>query len=321
MNLRSADYAALADDAYRDRDSGPRAPGSEERVLLNGHAYDVLEHRRNPLNGYQGTLYRRVDSGELVVAHRGSEQLARDVLLTDAGMLLARINLQAGDAIALTRHALAVAGKTARESGQAPPTVSVTGHSLGGTLAQISAHHFNLGGHTFNAYGAAGLGYRIAAGGQRVLNHAMAIDPISAAAPHYGQLRLYATAQDIRVLHGLAAKESGPAALLGLPAAGTAAITAQSVQAHRRRNFLGADSVLDQPQALQLADDHAGAINAYRQAVGLLHGGVTLLVRGAPGIAVDVQQHLLGPLPPGAPARHEVPAAMHEPALPPRPPP
>jgi putative lipase involved disintegration of autophagic bodies len=41
------------------------------------------------------------------------------------------------------------------------PQVTVTGHSLGGALAQITSHHFNVKGETFNAYGAVSLSYRI----------------------------------------------------------------------------------------------------------------------------------------------------------------
>src|SRR3546814_15396325 len=81
--------------------------------------------------------------------------------------------------------------------GGSPPEVTVTGHSLGGTLAQITAQHFDLRGETFNAYGAASLGYRIPEGGDRVLNHVMAADVVSAASPHYGQVRVYAKPREI----------------------------------------------------------------------------------------------------------------------------
>jgi hypothetical protein len=51
-----------------------------------------------------------------------------------------------------------------------------------------------------NAYGAASLGYRIPEGGDRVLNHVMAADVVSAASPHYGQVRVYATPREIAQL-------------------------------------------------------------------------------------------------------------------------
>ena len=36
-------------------------------------------------------------------------------------------------------------------------SVTVTGHSLGGTLTEITAHHFDLRGETFDSFGAASL--------------------------------------------------------------------------------------------------------------------------------------------------------------------
>lgn len=160
MSIPSQDYAALSDDAYKDRAVGRRAPGEEESVTLNGHRYVVLEHVNNPRNGYQGTVYQHVDTNEIVVSHRGTGQIMLDGVVTDGMMVTARTNLQAKDAIALTESAMEYAHKLGKDVGRAPE-VTVTGHSLGGTLAQVSAHHFDLKGETFNAYGAASLSYRI----------------------------------------------------------------------------------------------------------------------------------------------------------------
>ena len=73
MPLTHRDYAALSADAYEDHKVGRRAPGQEEVVPLNGHNYKVLEHVNNRQNGYQGTIYQRVDTGEIIVGHRGTE--------------------------------------------------------------------------------------------------------------------------------------------------------------------------------------------------------------------------------------------------------
>lgn len=129
MSFNSQDYAALSEDAYKDYAVGRRAPGQDEIVPINGHKYRILEHVDNRLNGYQGTIYQRVDTNEIVVAHRGTEQIARDAVLTDGGMVVARTNVQAPDAIALTQRALAYAKKEGQDLGQRPPEVTVTGHS------------------------------------------------------------------------------------------------------------------------------------------------------------------------------------------------
>ncbi len=149
MSIPSPQYAGLSDDAYKDRAVGRRAPGHEEIVTIEGERYAVLDHVNNQSNGYQGTVYRRESSGEIVVAHRGTEGAVNDVL-TDATMVTSRTNPQAADALALTKNAMDIAKDVGKRTGH-QPEVTVTGHSLGGALAQVSAHHYGLKGETFNA--------------------------------------------------------------------------------------------------------------------------------------------------------------------------
>jgi len=302
MSLSSQDYADISDDVYKDRAVGRRAPGKEELVAINGHEYKILEHVDNRLNGYQGTIYQRVDTNEIVVAHRGTEQIARDAILTDGGMVVARTNVQAPDAIALTQRALAYAKKEGQDLGQRPPEVTVTGHSLGGALAQITSHHFNVKGETFNAYGAVSLSYRIPEGGNTMINHVMASDPVSSASPHFGQVRIYAKPDEIKTLAANGFSNHSLRALIPdspLVAAGS------SFGAHKLGNFLGDGSVLKHPETQKLAKDNARMIEEYRDDVESLRRGVTRAARGIPGGAVDLYDHIRGPLQPGEPARRE----------------
>ncbi|WP_019660281.1 XVIPCD domain-containing protein [Stenotrophomonas hibiscicola] len=302
MSLSSQDYAGISDDVYKDRAVGRRAPGKEELVAINGHKYKILEHVDNRLNGYQGTIYQRVDTNEIVVAHRGTEQIARDAILTDGGMVVARTNVQAPDAIALTQRALAYAKKEGQDLGQRPPEVTVTGHSLGGALAQITSHHFNVKGETFNAYGAVSLSYRIPEGGNTMINHVMASDPVSAASPHFGQVRIYARPNEISTLAANGFSNHSLRALIPdrpIIAAGS------SFGAHKLGNFLGDGSVLQHPETQKLAKDNARMIEEYRDDVESLRRGVTRAARGIPGGAVDLYDHIRGPLQPGEPARRE----------------
>lgn len=203
MTIGSREYAALSEDAYRDRTrDDPNAVAS-----INGVNYRILGSSDQP-SGYQGTIYQRVDTREIVVSHRGTEpsngarEFIRDVIQTDGGMVVNGVNNQSRDAIDLTRRALELARVEGERSGQTPP-VTVTGHSLGGTLAQITAHRFGLQGETFNAYGAASLtvdGRAIPEGGNSVVNHVRASDTVSAASPQFGQTRVYATPEDIAAL-------------------------------------------------------------------------------------------------------------------------
>ncbi|QHG88510.1 MULTISPECIES: XVIPCD domain-containing protein [Xanthomonas] len=300
MSIPSPQYAGLSEDAYKDRAVGRRAPGQEEIVTVEGQRYAVLEHVNNKTNGYQGTIYRREGSGEIVVAHRGTEGAVNDVL-TDAKMVTSRTNPQAADALALTKHALDYSEMAGKRTGHAPE-VTVTGHSLGGALAQISAHHYDLKGETFNAYGAASLGYRIPEGGTSVVNHVMASDPVSAASPHFGQVRIYAKPDEISTLSASGYSNSKANFLIPdypLVAAGG------SLGAHKLGNFLGEQSALKDPNARPLAAQNARMIDEYRSDVNGLRTGTTILTRSAPGLGQDLIDAVRGPLAPGEPARRD----------------
>ena len=300
-------YAALANDAYTDRRVGQNLAGHEKPVSLAGVKYDILEHADNPKTGYQGTIYRSQQDGQIIVAHRGTEQIFKDGVLADGGMVLTRNNLQVPDAIALTKRAMEHAGKIGSEEGRTPQ-VSVTGHSLGGTLAQVTAHEFNLKGETFNAYGAVSLNRRIGEGEGKVTNHVMAADAVSAASPHYGQVKIYATQKEIDTLYQSGFREAGWAQAL-MPDSPVLA-AARSLGSHKMSQFVGEQSVLERPQAQALAKANAGLIEDYREKVGELRQSITEGSRGLPGKVLDTIDAIRGPAAPGAGLRS---AVQHEP--------
>lgn len=256
MPIRSTDYALLAQDSYLDR-------ARSEKVTLGGVNYEVLAHADNPKTGFQATAYRRVDTAEVVIAYRGTEFDREPVHdgLVDTGMALAGVNGQARDAEAFTRQVLAQAKTDASRANQ-PLQITVTGHSLGGTLAQLEAHKFGLKGETFNAYGAAGLVHGVPKGGHQVVNHVRAGDVVSAASAHFGEVRVYAVQQDIETLNKAGYRDNGNVFSPRNPAKAT------DFGAHAITNFVphgktpGQSILSSDNQAMYQA--HRGMIDRYR---------------------------------------------------------
>ncbi|QER96083.1 hypothetical protein FLG15_20095 [Xanthomonas phaseoli pv. dieffenbachiae] len=300
MSLTSQQYAALSRDVY---DEPERIRLRSPRVDIGGVFYQRLKYVDSP-SGYQGIIYQRVDTQEIVVAHRGTEterQLKEDGFYTDGGMVASRHNNQAAEAIELTKYALNYAHELGK--GGKVPEVTVTGHSLGGDLAQVTAHHFGLKGETFNAYGAVSLDRRISEGGHDVINHVMAGDAVSAASKHYGQVKIYATPQEVATL-----QKAGYANDRSVLDDRNPLVAVELGDSHRMHNFLPVDgngkpdrSVLEDPRSQQLAQQYAPMIDKYRDDVALMRGGLTLASRSAQSMNLpDAINHLRGTLAPGA---------------------
>lgn len=193
MTPQSTGYALLAKDSYRH-------PDENDTIDIDGQTYTVFASKDNPVTGFQATAYQRKGSTDIVIAYRGTEFDREPVHdgLVDAGMVLTGVNAQAPDSIAFTKEVMAKAQHDA-ELNDRTANVTVTGHSLGGTLAEINAAKFGLKGETFNAYGAASL-FGIPEGGNQVIDHVRSGDVVSAASPHFGEVREYAAQQDIDTL-------------------------------------------------------------------------------------------------------------------------
>jgi hypothetical protein len=254
--------AFLSSDVYGG-ESARRIVGDRARYIdpVTGQSreLDVVAASDNPRTGYQGAIYRDVGTNTFIVAHRGTEfdrEARQDGLIADGGMVVARINAQMPEAMALTRRAIELA-REERQQGR-PATVETTGHSLGGTLAQGAAFRFQIPGHTFNAYGAIGVNGIPDDARAPIVNHARVTDVVSAGNRHVGDVRLYARDQDFMRSTSL----PGVLSVAG--------------PAHAIAEFSGPNSLLADPQAVVRADAGRPLFELRRNEIALMRGGITL---------------------------------------------
>ena len=291
MAISSEHNAQLSHFAY-----DPPAPDDKglRSVTLDGVKYTALAMADKP-SGYQGVIFQREGTDEIIVAHRGTEfkeQFLNDVLRADGGMVAQRANAQAADAIEFTKAAI----EAARERGV---EVTVTGHSLGGCLAQVTAAKLGLRGETFNAYGAASLGMQIPEGGHQVVNHVMAADFVSSASHHFGEVKVYASRHDVKTLSlaGYANSDANLTDPRNFPAALGAGALSHSL--HHFRNVDGDGrpdiSVLRDPETMINAHRLEPMIDKFRGDVWAMREGASIgsaVLRGPMGIADEIGRHL-----------------------------
>ncbi|GAB3313444.1 XVIPCD domain-containing protein [Luteimonas notoginsengisoli] len=249
MAIFTESYAHLAHDSYQ-----PKRVKDD----VSGTPFEVYRIIDKP-SGYHGVIYRNKVTNELVVAHRGTEfetDKVRDLAITDGQMVLVKLNQQLNGA----RETVELALELARHGGLAGNRVpvTVTGHSLGGTLAQMTATEYGLHGETFNAYGAAGL-HDTPSGGNQVVNHVRATDMVSAAGQHFGSVRVYATEQDVALL----LRDGTPPQTQGVGQFLRDVAELSPDKTHGMAQFYGQDSIV-RPENIALYEANKAGYDAYR---------------------------------------------------------
>ncbi|WP_052688113.1 hypothetical protein [Xanthomonas sp. MUS 060] len=217
----------------------------------------------------------------IIIAYRGTDpglftgetkaEKAQHALTTlqdiavDATMVRDAVNPQKAAADAFTAQMLAKAAK----QGIPKDHVTVTGHSLGGALAQIEAAEFGLAGSTYNAYvaqieaaefglagstynayGAVSLRHHVPEGGTAVTNYVLAGDPVSAASRHYGTVVTLATPENVQALKDAHYLDVSHGASSPNP------LRAMRMGDHSGTHFTGPQSVLSPERLAQLSLRH-----------------------------------------------------------------
>lgn len=259
--------AAAARDSYIDRLQSD-VDSKDKFVYFDGHKYSIFAYKNDPATGFHATAYKQVASPHhILIAIRGTDPdvkhhtrtTVQDALV-DFTMVKDQVNPQEAAARAFTQEVL----DKAQAQGISRDLVTIAGHSLGGTLTEIEAFRFGLRGMTFNAYGAADLGYGIPAGGTAVTNYVMAGDVVSAASHHFGRTVTLASEADIARLRTARYLDAPP----GTPSPNP--LLAMRLGDHGNANFLPAPDHADPLSAGNLAQaearyaEHREAIDRFR---------------------------------------------------------
>ncbi len=198
------DYANLSDHVYGDKNKQlVFDKGSRDKVTLDGITYQVILQKSDESTGYFGAVYRRMDTNELIVTHRGTEFDTEPDRTTDTMMVTDKTNRQYPYAKYLTEQANEWAANNNKDPHKDKVIVSQTGHSLGGTLAQLCGNNFEQKTETFNPFGSGELKELVKNkphSYQLITNHMMGGDFVSSASPQIGRNLYYAKPEEIRHL-------------------------------------------------------------------------------------------------------------------------
>lgn len=205
MSSMYQEYANVAEDAYKNVDRDKYIT-NEENYLVNSVKYKVIDQVYDKESDYHGTIYQNIETHDIFVAHRGTASMEDSII--DYLMATRETNIQIPHALELTERAQKYASKYEDRFGILPK-VSVTGHSLGGALAEVCAYEYGLKAVTFNGYGSVGLKYQNSEGEYKsipqkyegdITNHMMAGDIVNIANPHIGKNIIYARPKQIKSL-------------------------------------------------------------------------------------------------------------------------
>lgn len=207
MTLSSEQYAFLAHRIYE-----PLA--IDDQLKSDTRNYTVLYVSPPSATHYRGAVVQDDTTLQIVVVNKGTDPFVVHDIIADMGMGVMGSPTQWPEAAQTMKWAI----EHARQNHIPNEKISITGHSLGGALAQLQASMPQSSGihaETFNTYGA----FSMAKGPymnldpvsaqDRIVNHRMYHDPVSKAADSIGRTIDYMDQEDYR------RHDKGGLALLG----------------------------------------------------------------------------------------------------------
>ncbi|WP_201315666.1 hypothetical protein [Dyella sp. EPa41] len=133
MAISRQDYAFLSSIVYKNLTVGQRVAGTGDR-------YEVLYVTSTSSDGYQGAVFQNLRTKEIVVSSPGTDfGDIHDVLAVSA-----MANGEAPPQWSDVKSAMNWAMNYADQNGISRADVSATGHSMGGTVAQMLAAAYGL---------------------------------------------------------------------------------------------------------------------------------------------------------------------------------
>ena len=191
-------YSILAKAVYQA--DNPNTLENETLIELNGlftknslenPGWEVLEvngkYYTSYVSGFDGVAYGLDTNAdgiyeEVVVAYAGSQEWFQDWTINDGEILIGQVPSQKTDALAF--YAMVAGTYCTNEQ----TNISITGHSLGGALAQYVASLKHVPAVTFNAPGV-----DVPSGGtiENIINYVNMNDPVGSYREHIGETRYY----------------------------------------------------------------------------------------------------------------------------------
>ena len=137
------DSAFLADQAYNNFPNGRKITNP-----ATGSSFEVVKQVNDENTGFSGTVFKNTETNEYVIAFRGTEWGDKLDWVHNAKMAFLYEGPQFDSAFDFTNKQIAeILAK------DPDAKISLTGHSLGGSLAQAVGAKSKLQTTTFNAYG------------------------------------------------------------------------------------------------------------------------------------------------------------------------